>query len=505
MTLGDFKLAPWKKSHQTYSQSSLSLNPAPEYADSEVLISGLYRTVGLAGVSEGKVPPRGRELDRQVAEHLKRGTKPEKSALFADAFHGLLRSVLESPKRPKQSTKRFLQVSPLVGEVAFFSGSARLAGNPWPAGMLTRRMIRMGAGGEAAANQAWEKLFSALNVEEQEDVFAHFLTEELRAWLGERWDSIAHPKDGDFPNISLDDLAGRVFPARQFALDLQSILAAKPLMTRRQWISLLEALIRIAAVSHVAWICEVQQKIWEIITLAIKGIPPAGDIRDALYPNDFKFLSYGVAATSGFRDRTSKYLKARLGINAALWALDDIGKPFSSALSTADDVRLLCELLHANKDALGNLLADVDEIADREARTLLCRKGIGSNLIEFALYVLMQRQAADARLRGYDQGYILRRRGTSRSSPWICSPGPVAVLAIVHCALAGVSGPRSIRRFSQHLAAYGVAIDHREIGQSELGQQLRMLGLVLDSPDAESGMLLVPPFATTRHGAGGLA
>ena len=37
-------------------------------------------------------------------------------------------------------------------------------------------------------------------------------------------------------------------------------------------------------------------------------------------------------------------------------------------------------------------------------------------------------------------------------------------------------------------------MDHRDLPQNELGQQLRMLGLVLDSPDAESGMLLVPPF-----------
>lgn len=505
MSLEDFKLAPWKESHQGYSESPLSLNPAPENADSEVLISALYRTVEAAGVSEGKVSPRSRELDRQIAESLKRGTKPAKAALFADAFHGLLRSVLESPKRPKQSTKRNLQVSPLVGETAFFSGSARLTGNPWPAGMLTRRMIRMGTGSEAAARATWEKLFAALSVEDKEDVFAHFVMEELRAWLGERWEAIAHPNDGDVPDISLDDLAGRAFPARQFAGDLQSILAAKPLMTRRQWVSLLEALIRLAAVSHVAWICEVQQRIWAAITQALNGKPLAGDIRDVLYPTDFKFLSYGAGAISGIRDRTSKYLKARLGINAALWALVSIGKPFSSVLTTAGDVQRLCELLYENRSALGSLLADVDEVADREARTLLCRKGIGSNLIEFARYVLMQRQAVDARLRGYDQGYILRRRGTSRSSPWICVPGPVAVLAIVHCALAGVSGPRSVRRFSQHLAAYGIAIDHREIGQSELGQQLRMLGLVLDSPDAESGMLLVPPFATTRPGSGGQA
>lgn len=505
MNIADFKLAPWGKSHQSYKQSPLSLNPAPEYADSEVLIAGLYRTIGLKDVSEGKVPVKGRDLDRKIAQNMERGTKPDKAALDADAFHGLLRSVLESPKRPNQSTKRFLQVSPIVGETAIFSGSARLAGNPWPAGMLTRRMIRMGLAGEAAAKADWDKLFAALSVEKQEDVFAQFMTEELRAWLDERWESIVSPDEGDVLDITLDDLADRAFPARQFAADLQAIIAAKPLMTRRQWISLLEALIRLAAVSHVAWICEVQKRLWDVCVSALQGKPAPADMREALYPREFQFLSYGAGAISGLRDRTSKYLKARLGINAALWALDAIGKPFAGGLASADDAGRLCVLLRENQGTLESLLADVDEVADREARTLLCRKGVGSNLIEFARYVLVQRQAADPRLRGYDQGYVLRRRGSSRSSPWICAPGPVSVLAVVHCALAGLSGPRSVRRFSQHLAAYGIAIDHREIGQSELGQQLRMLGLVLDSPDAESGMLLVPPFAAARRGAGGRA
>ena len=125
--------------------------------------------------------------------------------------------------------------------------------------------------------------------------------------------------------------------------------------------------------------------------------------------------------------------------------------------------------------------------------------------MEFARHVLYQRQAADPRLRGYDQGFILRKRGPSQSSQWICAPGPVAVLAAVHCALSGLSGPRSVHRLAQHLAAYGIAMDHRDIAQNELGHQLRMLGLVLDSPDAESGMLLVAPFAMLKRSGGGAA
>jgi hypothetical protein len=114
--------------------------------------------------------------------------------------------------------------------------------------------------------------------------------------------------------------------------------------------------------------------------------------------------------------------------------------------------------------------------------------------MEFGRHVLGQRQTSINLLRGYDQGYLLKKKGSHSSSPWIVSLGPVAVLALVHCALAGMGGPRSIHRLGQHLAAYGIAVDRHDIARNDLGHQLRMLGLVLDSPDAESGMLLLPPF-----------
>lgn len=151
-----------------------------------------------------------------------------------------------------------------------------------------------------------------------------------------------------------------------------------------------------------------------------------------------------------------------------------------------------------------DIQAILSEVSERENHRLLCKKGIGSNILEFARHALGQRQAANPILRGYDQGYALRKKSVASSSPWVVGLGPVSVLALVHCSLADAAGPRSVRRLAQHLAAYGVTVDHREIASNDLGHQLRMLGLVLDSPDAESGMLLVPPFATQRH-AGAMA
>jgi hypothetical protein len=502
LSLADFMASPWARSHPAYRGSALSILPAPEYANSEVLVAGLYRAIGLADVAERTVPGNGRELDRAIAKRRDSGKRPEGAALEGEAVRGLLHGVLESPKLQNQSTKRFLQVTPLVGETAWFSGSARLAGNPWPAGALVRRMVWLGSSVEEEAVASWRRLFEALTVGDQDDVFARFLTKELAAWTGRAWgpDSIS-PGDDEVQRLPSGELDGLAFPARQFVADLTAVIAAKPLMTRRQWTSLLEALVRIAAVAHVAWLCEVQKRIWDCLRGALAGHKDAGPVRNRIYPDKLAYLTYGTGAVAELKDRTSTYLRARLSINAVLWSLEEKGAGYDGALSSAADIEALRDHVLESRPKLSRVLDDIDDLVETEARTLLCTKGIGSNLMEFARHVLYQRAAADPILRGYDQGYVLRKKGPSKSAPWICSPGPLAVLTLVHCSLSGVAGPRSVHRLAQHMGAYGIAVDHRDIARNDLGHQLRMLGLVLDSPDAESGMLLVPPFQSGSPGA----
>lgn len=474
------------------------MSPAPEYASSEVILSSLYRQVGLEGSTERTVPQRGRELDREVQRNRDRTRKPEGATLDADTFHLLLHSVLESPKLPNQSSKRFVQVTPLVPQAAIFSGSARLSSNSWPAGALVRRMVWLGSADDNAATAAWSSLFHALSVSEEDDVFARFLQTEMEAWVPDRGWSEFEVTDRE--TLDPADRDGLEYPAKRFVRDLIAIIGAKHSMTRRQWTSLLEAIVRIASVAHVTWLCDVHANIWNCLRSSLHGSGPTDEIavRKAIYPRNFQFLSYGDRALPGIKDRASAFLQARLGINAALWILDKTGvqpAPLSSAASVAAVSATIHGLPDADKTEIRNLLAEVEE---RETRTLLCKKGIGSNIMEFARHVLGQRQAANPILRGYDQGYVLRKRGTSNSSPWVVGLGPVSVLALVHCALADTTGPRSVRRLSQHLAGYGAVVDHRDIATNDLGHQLRMLGLVLDSPDAESGMLLVSPFSVTQ-------
>ncbi|MDK2658669.1 hypothetical protein [Cupriavidus consociatus] len=428
---------------------------------------------------------------------------PDGATLSVDSWNTVLHGVLESPKLPKQSSKRFLQVTPLVPSAALFSGSARLANNSWPAGSLVRRMIWLGSKDSEAALALWKELFEALTVGEDDDVFARWLEQETCSWDTSSTWALAEVPPSDVATLAVEDINRvRFIPARQFTRDLRSVLGAKGAMTRRQWTSLLEAVLRLAAVAHVTWLCDVQARIWRCLSDSLAGDGPSDEsaARVAMYPDGPQYMTYGGKALNGLKDRASGYLAARLGINALLWSLMELGESYLGEISSSKGVAQLCEHVRKNRVALmdANIQATLADLRERETRALSCKKGIGDNLHEFARHVLGQRLTAAQLLRGYDQGYVLKKKGNSPSSPWVVSLGPVAVLAFVHCALAGMGGPRSIHRLGQHLAAYGIVVDRHDIARNDLGHQLRMLGLVLDSPDAESGMLLLPPFPVNQ-------
>lgn len=496
MTMRDFLGSPWSGSHNSFEDAFFNIKPAPEFSTGEVVLSSTYRSSGF-NISEKQVKALGDELGKDADKARKKGGNAGR--IEPDTWRTVLDRLVQSPKVAQQSSKRFMSLSPVVPDTTLYSGAARLSGNPWNPGQLVRRAISLGADSEHAASATWSRLHDALGVGADDDVWARWLQEEFE--VRRRGDGVWARSElqvlGVFP---ASDRSLVQYPAKQFVADLDGIIDAKAKMTRRQWTSLLESVLRIGTVSHVLWLCDVNDRIWQLTRRVVEGddaIVPAGICEAAkeLFAVKGRMLSFGHPAIPVLRDYASKYLSARLGLNCVLWALEEAGRKVPSLDSIGAVVSFLA-LVREQRDSLktDGVMEAYHGLQDREVRTIACKKGVGSNLMEFAQYTLGQRQTMDKALRGYDQGYFLRKRGEARNSPWVLALGPAAVLAMTHCCLHQVSGPRSVQRLAVHLSSYGIEFDLHGLNDSDLGRQLRMLGLVLDSPDAESGMLLVPPF-----------
>ncbi len=497
MSYDNFLQNPWKETHKAFDDSFFQHSPAPENATGEIVVSSLYRIIGYSGLKESDVSNTGRDFMRRT--QMPRVHQSFGSEVGIPEWQSIMHGVLESPKQASQPSRRFLQMTPVVPDVALYSGAARLAGNPWRPGMLVKRLVLMGSRDKPEAEATWKLLGEALTVECNDDVWARWLQHEfgLRREGRSNWALVALGEGdvllrGEKPPI----------PAVQFCRDLRAVLQAKSAMTRHQWITLVESLLRVGTVMHSLWLCDLGHRLWSTIRGIISDgndSPTERHLIESILPCSNKLLSYGDPAVQSIRDYASRYLIARLGINAVLWRLSERAKFSADLTSTAGCAAFLGDIASAREMlARRGVLADVEAKKDEHTRIIACKKGIGSNLAEYCRYTLGQRQTADESLRGYDQGYFLRKRAEYSSAPYVFSMGPVAILVMVHCSLVERAGSRSIQSLVRHLASYGIELGTDDIATGELGRKLRTLGLVLDSPDAESGMLLVEPFPRTR-------
>jgi hypothetical protein len=230
--------------------------------------------------------------------------------------------------------------------------------------------------------------------------------------------------------------------------------------------------------------------------LAGNGVPPLEEIERKFGIVD-AFWRYGQLASGTITEHATEFVKARAGLNLLLWHVHGQHESrLDGCLANPRTVHGFLRWLDDRRSGIDVLrfYEQFQQVLENDHRLVEGEKGIAANVKEFVRHVLGQRQTAEPGLDSYDQGYFLAKRGTYRSAPWSISLGPVSVLAIVHACTHNARGPRTVEDLCKHLGQYGIEIKAQEVPGSRLGQTLRNLGLVLDSPDAEGGMVVVNPF-----------
>lgn len=507
MAVSDFIEDPFgKKSvHPAYGESVLHMRPAPEMATGEVVLASLQRNLGFNHTTERTVPANGRHL-------LQRVTKGKRTSagigIALNTWQNVLDSSLRSPKQPNQSKKRFLQLCPIVPDCTLYSSAARLTTNSWNPGNLVERMISFGCPTADAGAGVWERLFAALSVTElDDDPWALALQREFSSWRIDDEEWVLQP----FEHLQIADawrVGGGSSPAQRFVADLEQVLILKTALTRRQWVSLVECLLRLATSAQILWLSKANRECLKILRDALRGdqVPSELDLaNERLAVGKDGYWRYGQKAADTIRDYAREFVMARAGLNLLFFIMDEIGGELAAALhanplSSPSSIHSLALLLRQNRDnvALAQFETSMHQVMDREPRLIAAKKGIGSNVVEFLRHCLGQRQTSEDDMKSYDQGYWLRKSGYYASAPWIISAGPVAVLLLAYCCSRRKVGPTTVDDLCSHLNEYGISVRPLEIQGGDLGSTLRSMGLVTDSPDAEGGMLIRNPFDLDR-------
>lgn len=517
MYLSEFESAPTRKRHPVYEESFL-YTTAPEWSTGEVLLAAAYRGLVL-GVSESAVDLEN--IARTPALMPPRTGGPETWARLLMERDGIA-SPLRHGQYSPMASRQLMPIVPTIGRIAGVLG--RRPRSRWNPSNLLLETIGAGAGSVHGVSLL-KALGEALEVTANDDVFARFLEESLQAGL----------RDVDPPgqltppykSLALGNEHVRAFrngvgtrrrsPAERFGADLGGVLKTKQALTRRQWTVLLESMLRLGLGMHALWTCNANIAAWECALAVASGSNPltGADLELAIWETNEEtqpILELGANGAPLITRTIEKYAYARTGINVLLCRLDDaaaswpaaspIGFSTQPARDAPTALAAFCAHVHAHRQRIDPhdaglwLRGRVGELFDHEAdlRALAkCDTGYTKNLFEFARHALGQVDAQDPNQRCYDLSYLLAYLG--RRKPLPTQPGPAMLVMLVHaCCVANPGAPVSLDDFRRHLGDYGLHVPAGELVHGKTGRDLAMLGLVVDSPDAAGGRLLVKPF-----------
>lgn len=507
----DFLNDPAEKNHTSYT-SSLFDTVAPEWANSEVLLGSTYRKLILN--------LHDREIDLEQIPRLPTQFPLGNGgpALWDDLL--LQEGGLASPARSRGSMA-FRQLMPLVPQVGRYACVLGRVRSRWfPANLLLQVI---GAGRDHGSRQQLvQSLGQALMVTVDDDIFARF--------VAQGFDALASlPATAPYVGSTIEDDEARAFrgkqiplsgrsPAERFCDDLEAVIRLKPLLTRRQWTVLVEAIIRLGLGTHMLWVCYANAVCWEYALQAAQDgrVPTTAEIEDALWLSHRSkrlLLEVGRDALPLIKQSLERYVYARFGLNLLLHRLDDVNQPWprsqiigndtNSGVSTPEALRQFIEHVAANRTSIepndpgGWLRSQCTQLLDQRLVLVRCDRGFTKNILEFVRHSLGQIETQDPEQRSYDQSYLLlnSRKGRARSTPWLVQPGPAMLILLVYaCCQAQAGVPASLEDLRVHLADYGLHVPAGELASGQVGLDLKKLGLVVDSPDAAGGRLLVTPF-----------
>jgi hypothetical protein len=513
----DFESSPSSSRHPLYDQSML-YTTAPEWSTGEVLLSSAYRCL-ILGIAD-------RQVDLANISSVPNsmpaaaGGRSLWSSLLSE--RGGIASPLKGGQKSPVASRQLMPIVPSIARIAGVLGARPRS--RWNPANLMLEAIGAGIGQDASA--AFLREFGeALDVGASDDVFSRFVEQSLQQGLS----NIQPLQAPQLPYESLSagelhtrafrakPLAERLAPAERFCRDLRTVLAIKDTLTRRQWTVLVESILRIGLGMHVLWTCNLNIMLWEQSYQVASGAPAlsADEIESTFWEgrgSPYAILELGADAEPLIKRLIERYAFARTGLNLLLCRLDDIGAPLAAgsvighnaALNISAPAALSQFLAHLSAhrhlidaaDAGVWLRQQVTQLFDQQQelrRLAQCRSGYTKNLLEFARHSLGQIKTKDPEQRCYDLAYLLAYAGDRK--PLTVQPGPAMLVTLVHaCCRAKADIPTSIDEFRRYLGDYCLNVRAGELNSGKTGGDLSRLGLVIDSPDAAGGRLLVPPF-----------
>lgn len=480
------------------------LERAPENIPSvSILLGSLYRNIGLSSEGEKSTNEKAGKLYKSITANDSVGnlfTSTQLASLFS--------SSLAVPTSTGQDKKEKFFLSPFVPAMSSYGLAARNTGNPWNPGAFIIEIIANYSPSENGFIETIRNLFSCLDINKNEDIWAHIVAEEFKSinkLLGveskvefDEDKFIKMYRDGKIRKniICESSYANNVFN------DLNSIIKLKGSLTRQKWIGIFEAFLRLTLFNHIIYTMNLSRSYLNFILdkLDKKEKVTIGDVKSYLDQYDSKkhiLMDVNTKRTQYININVRKYCFYNTILNGVITNyIGDDFEDFKDSNHFVDFSNQLLENIKNEKTDLNSFIVEfktkneqmLDSISSVNPRTLKNSKE--------CLEYLCQKKVTSKSDSSQDVNYIFERESHKGFAPYKfdLSAGILSTLCcLIFSKIESDQNFMSGIEFIKHLEIYNINLNIKDISIGKIKNTMQSLGIIIDSPDTEGGVLIIRP------------
>jgi hypothetical protein len=468
-----------------------------------ILIASLYRNLKLVDASESDSNVNANELFNQINSEKKLGD------IFSnEELKNLFYTSLSVPSSDTQlKVKKFL-INPLVPEIGNFGLAARHAASPWNPGAFIIEIIANSVKSSQDFIDIITKLRTALIIDpnNESDLWALCVKNEFTSLTNNL------PIDGNSElneNYFLDlynknkkkkHLYSYSKNSEIFITDLINIINLKNKLTRQKWVGILEGYLRLTIFNHIIYTLNLSKSYLELIYNKINNNDSSLNDDDL---NDFlnnKYIINDIRLKVGSQRKLYivKNIDNYSYYNSFVYyILNNIGE--SSFVDFDNDSfysvsKKVIKYLKDNNNAKSIKLKFNSEHEDQLSKY---NENYSSfkNIKESLEYLCSRKTSTNSKFIS-DVNFIFEKSTSSNNAPYIfsVSAGVISTLTALiflrqNYSYEFISG----LEFIKELQKYNIELSIKDISEGKIKETLLSLGIVIDSPDTEGGILIMKP------------
>ena len=467
-----------------------------------ILVSSLYRNLKLVSSTEKSCNLNAQSLYSALNETTKIG-----SLFTNEELVQLFNTSLSVPTSESQLKQKKFWVSPLVPEIGNFGLAARNIGNPWNPGAFILEIIANYSSDIDEFLELIKNLSSALEVESHDnDIWSLCVKHEFDQISSnlniEKATSFNEQNFRDFYNNSpKKNLLNISNFAKNTIVDLQNIIHLKNKLTRQKWIGFFEGFIRLTMFNHIIYTLNLSKNYFELIENKLNKGSVKINNDDILKFFNLEFnindvrIKVGTARKDYIRDHIESFGYYNSLVNELLEHCGYMN--FKDFENESEFVSITEEILSKFKSQDDLKKFKIKFQNDNELDLSKLNENFSSlKNIKESLGYLCTRKSSSKEKYISDVNFLFDKNGSSLNSPYYLkiSSGLISTLtSLIFLRKEDSNSFISGLEFITGLNEYNIQLSINDISSGNIKDTMLSLGIVIDCPDTEGGVLIIKP------------